>query len=980
MTRLLLFVFILSFLTEMTYSQLYQGPATGSVPGGVVVSTNDFSNVSLYIFKARPTRNKKSWKLIPNESPLLTDESPLTSKFIDGVQLQKSLVTSVDSSIVLKSFEGIQMTNSIPPDPYIAVGPNHIMLLVNSTFRICKKNGETLKTIAASDWFETALAGANPFDPKVIYDQFSNRWVMVWLHADDASKTASYLVSVSDDDDPMGTWFNYSFNSSLNGTTDAQTWADYEAVGYDDKAIYITSNQWTFDDLSTKESEYSFKGNKIRAIIKDQLYSNTGGSVEWMDIWSIRHSASSGELIYKLRPARMLSSSNAFYLLARSPYSTGQYVLLYKLSSVFSAPKLTVSNVSVSTYSSPPDANQLGGSGSSLIEISGSDFVSEPLFYNGLLYHTFAIKNTSGNNSALRFISINTSTNKKLEDISIEREGSWYYYPAVAVDKKENVMITFSRSGIDEYPSAYYITKPTGTIQFNNSKAIKTGIGNYVNVGTGTRNRWGDYNGIWNDPNDMNNIWLYTEFSARTNTWGTWVGNVRLAPYNNANILSSDTLLDFGFNQLGKTSKPKQVIFKNIGYETLSISDIKISNNDFKILSSINFPVELATLDSLVLDVVFNPTSANNYLENIEIISNAENNNNYKIYLNGNGYAINPVVKNSLYGLGELNTELLLIDPKSGKGSSLGSTTVKGLVGLSVNPLDGVLYALQDPFYSTDGLSSLSHLNAASGGAYYLFNTDLSLTTSCFDKNGNLYAASKDGALFRIDINTGEYTLIDSLGISVSSIAINPADQQLWLSVGQASTVGKDLIYKVNKDNGDTIFVGRAGTGINIINAMTFSNDGTLYGSIGNNAATLVRIDTKTGLATNIGPIGFKRVKGLAYLPDSLTSVGAGRLVNNLPDKFYLKQNYPNPFNPNTIIEYALPFDSEVKLSIFNIIGQEIKQLINENQSAGIHKIKFNAADIDNVKLTSGIYFYKISVLDKKGNEYKDIKKMILLK
>jgi hypothetical protein len=458
------------------------------------------------------------------------------------------------------------------------------------------------------------------------------------------------------------------------------------------------------------------------------------------------------------------------------------------------------------------------------------------------------------------------------------------------------------------------------------------------------------------------------------------VGQVRLTPYNNANIFSSDSLLDFGFNQIGKTSKLKQIVFKNVGYETLKISDIKISNNDFKILNSLNFPIELITLDSLVLNIVFNPTTANDYQENCEIISNAENSNSYKVFLNGKGYAINPVTKNSIYGLGELNTDLLSINPQTGSGSSLGSTTMRGLVGLAVNPLDGVLYALQDPFYSTDGLSSLSHLNASAGIAYYLFNTDLALTTSCFDKYGNLYAASKDGGLFKIDINSGEYFLIDSLGFSVSSIAINPADQQLWLSVGQASTIGKDLIYKVNKDNGDTTFVGKAGTGTNTVNAMTFGKDGTLYGSIGNNVSTLIKIDTKTGAATNIGPIGFKRVRGLTYLPDSLTSVESGRLTDNLPDKFYLKQNYPNPFNPSTTIEYSLPAEAEVKLSIFNIIGQEIKTLVNENQSAGIHKIKFNSSYIDNLKLTSGIYFYKITVHDKRRNEYKDIKKMILLK
>jgi len=377
MFKFFLYVFVLCFATELTFSQLYQGPATGSVESGIAVSTNDFSNVAIYIFKARPTRNKKSWKLIPNELNANINESPLTSRFIDEIPLQKTQSAQVDSSVFLKSFEGIQETNSIPPDPYIAVGPNHIILVVNSTFRICKKNGETVKTIAASDWYNSTLTGVNPFDPKVIYDQFAKRWVMVWLHGNDAAKVGVYLVSVSDDEDPTGIWFNYSFNASLNGTIDSGTWADYQGIGYDDKAIYLASNQWTFDNLQTTQSEYSFKGVKIRAILKEQLYSNSGGKVDWVDFWNIRHTASAGEIIYKLRPARMLSTSNDFYLIARSPYSIGQNILLYKLSSVFSTPKLTVSNIAVSNYSSPSDANQLGGSGSTLIEISGSDFVRD---------------------------------------------------------------------------------------------------------------------------------------------------------------------------------------------------------------------------------------------------------------------------------------------------------------------------------------------------------------------------------------------------------------------------------------------------------------------------------------------------------------------------------------------------------------------------------------------------------------------------
>ena len=89
-----------------------------------------------------------------------------------------------------------------------------------------------------------------------------------------------------------------------------------------------------------------------------------------------------------------------------------------------------------------------------------------------------------------------------------------------------------------------------------------------------------------------------------------------------------------------------------------------------------------------------------------------------------------------------------------------------------------------------------------------------------------------------------------------------------------------------------------------------------------------------------------------------------------LPMEFALEQNYPNPFNPSTIITFALPVQSNVKISIYNLIGQKISELINNQYSAGKHSVEFSAAD-----LSSGIYFYKIE-----AGSFSAIKKMQLMK
>lgn len=91
---------------------------------------------------------------------------------------------------------------------------------------------------------------------------------------------------------------------------------------------------------------------------------------------------------------------------------------------------------------------------------------------------------------------------------------------------------------------------------------------------------------------------------------------------------------------------------------------------------------------------------------------------------------------------------------------------------------------------------------------------------------------------------------------------------------------------------------------------------------------------------------------------------------NEQPNDFVLNQNYPNPFNPSTTISFSIPVQGDVSLKIFNIIGQEVATLVNENLSAGNYSFNWNVSN-----QTSGIYFYNLQV----GN-FVETKKMILLK
>jgi hypothetical protein len=123
-----------------------------------------------------------------------------------------------------------------------------------------------------------------------------------------------------------------------------------------------------------------------------------------------------------------------------------------------------------------------------------------------------------------------------------------------------------------------------------------------------------------------------------------------------------------------------------------------------------------------------------------------------------------------------------------------------------------------------------------------------------------------------------------------------------------------------------------------------------------------LRLDPVNGVST--GSIELKEVKFLT----TMTSVKNDNAA--VPVKFELSQNYPNPFNPTTQIKYSIPKDGMVTLKIYNLLGQEVARLVNQQQKSGYYNITFNAS-----KLASGVYMYKIQ-----AGDYNLTKKMMLLK
>lgn len=142
---------------------------------------------------------------------------------------------------------------------------------------------------------------------------------------------------------------------------------------------------------------------------------------------------------------------------------------------------------------------------------------------------------------------------------------------------------------------------------------------------------------------------------------------------------------------------------------------------------------------------------------------------------------------------------------------------------------------------------------------------------------------------------------------------------------------------------------------------------------------------TDTTISLNDLDNGTYYWKVMAYDTDSLMTWGSGSDVNPwqliisasgvanggiIPQDYCLYSNYPNPFNPTTAISYDIPKVSQVTLTIFNMNGQIVDQLINQKQEPGFYSVQWDARNV-----STGVYFYQI-----KADGFQQVKKMLLIK
>jgi hypothetical protein len=463
----------------------------------------------------------------------------------------------------------------IPPDPAGAVGPTHVVNVVNTSIEWYTKAGVRQNrqrlgrnaTTHIGSFFESQVPLTGTFDPKVIYDQYENRFVVLTMERVDGTPNQSRVfLAVSDDSDPNGTWF---FQTLITEETIGvnQSWADFPGLAVDSEAVYFTTNMFGHPG----QSNTGFTGQRTWIMPKAPWY--TGGAPVATRFNPAAVAGGDGAIATTMQPTQMYGDTPGgvgTYLLAYSGLRDAADNLLVQIVQIntplttptftghFSAWGTIAADDSLAVF---PGAPQLGSART--IRTNDRRVSQNGVNRGNFIYCAAPILRpaaapTDAGEVTVHWFKIDTTTlfpllvdtppvdqgNVGGEDIA---PGTYTFFPSVAVDSLGDLAIGFAASGPNIFPGAYFTGRltadPPGTTQ--GAGGLRAGRDFYVRTFTEpapATSRWGDYSGMWLDPSDELTFWVFNEYALQRGTtgigsqpaedgrWGNAWGSFKLAP------------------------------------------------------------------------------------------------------------------------------------------------------------------------------------------------------------------------------------------------------------------------------------------------------------------------------------------------------------------------------------------------------------------------------------------------------------------
>ncbi len=439
---------------------------------------------------------------------------------------------------LLSSFQGIESfdnypESTTPPDVQIAVGPEHIIEMVNVTGMVFGRDGETLDSFPLVDLFQVP-EGWRDFDPKVIYDDASGRFFAVYtgyLDEDAGTDPARLFVAVSSASDPLDVWDIYSIGFE-------DVFPDYPGVGLTDDKITVAANMYDIDSEDVDPScRDNFCGVQVIVMEKSELLAGADPLAIVVSDPDPDHDT--------IRPAHSLTPASTQHMASVDSVdlsTTAEELHLWEVTGTPAAGDVVITHgahPAISPLTSPcietelACAEHLGGD--KLID-SGDNRLLEAVWREGTMWlSSIEACDWAGDpdtRSCLRLIEVDTDTSTVVQEITYGAAGMYYFYPAIRTDEDGNLVTVFSRSSASQYVEARVAARlagdPPGTL--SESGLLKEGETAYDPGDYGSEYRWGDYMGAAVDPVDPSVIWVAGQYARDDgwDLWGTYVGRVQV--------------------------------------------------------------------------------------------------------------------------------------------------------------------------------------------------------------------------------------------------------------------------------------------------------------------------------------------------------------------------------------------------------------------------------------------------------------------
>jgi hypothetical protein len=417
---------------------------------------------------------------------------------------QPGVASAID---VLAQFEGLASSDNTipqtPPDDNLAVGPGHIMEMVNSQARIMNKAGGVIQTVALETFFGVD-PGFDSSDPQVIYDAPSGRWFASYFQ----SKTgaSSVILAVSTSSDPSTGFCLYRLGNPTSETFEHdQPW-----LGVSDDKVGISYNAFTGN---------SFLGAGYYVVNKSQLLTCTPS----ISVARIPPDPN----LFSLRATPSLSSTSTLYLIENdNTFLT--MIAVDGVPGVGAGISMTTRILPIRSWIAPPNAPQPG---SAVLLDTGDERITSVAWQNGSLWlagnESCVPQGDTRVRSCLRFIEVRTDAATVRQDFTVATAGRYDYYPAVRQDSAANLITVFTESSSTVFASVRISGRlfgdPLNTLQ--PSQLLRAGTG----AQTQSLGRTGDYSGAALDPVDPSTVWVTGEYIRTTalRDWGTYIAQLR---------------------------------------------------------------------------------------------------------------------------------------------------------------------------------------------------------------------------------------------------------------------------------------------------------------------------------------------------------------------------------------------------------------------------------------------------------------------